>query len=222
MVRSLALPYFECQDDSHSYQACLLMVFQYVLGLVGRTLDDLDQLLGVEPGHHPCPAAALPSLQEDGWEAAYYTNFPWEKYSAAPKEQLEAIYGKEGAKLMEVYPVPAVCQKQLTAAHKTKSVIKPGLVDMAVLRQLHHDGWQLIVGLNIKALKGEKGFALRYVVVTGLNDKAVTLHDPGPGGKAQHKVGHDLFLKAWRYPQDQGELVALRQALTPIVAELEK
>ncbi|OGC82601.1 MAG: hypothetical protein A2788_00140 [Candidatus Abawacabacteria bacterium RIFCSPHIGHO2_01_FULL_46_8] len=221
MLRSLAIPFYECQASERSYQACLLMALKFVTPAESRSLSELDELCLYQAGQYPWLPLALLALSKEDWETKYVSNFPWEKYLADPAAQLKALYGKSASELAQAYPSKENLAKWLPQVKEQEALIEERLLEPDELIKLHQAGWCLIAVINIKALKGEKGVEPRCVMITGIDANSISFHDPGPEGRSNHKVGLDLFLKAWRYPADQGELVALRQAIVPIMAELE-
>lgn len=197
------------------------MVMKFVLPEEMRSMDEMDAICSYKENKYPWPPIPLLKLIKEGWEAKYFTNFPWDQYAEDSQSPIKAIYGKIANEMEKTYPDQEDLKKWLDEVLARGETMEHRLLEMADLAKMYHDGWYLIVALNIKSIKGEKGIEPRCVAITGMDDNSISFHDPGPDGKSNHKVGCDLFLKSWRYPGEQGEAIALRQSIAPIVAELE-
>jgi len=57
-----------------------------------------------------------------------------------------------------------------------------------------------LVNLNAAVLHGRGGYSGHFVVVCGVGDGTVTLHDPGVPPAPDLTVSEEGFISAWAYP----------------------
>jgi hypothetical protein len=69
------------------------------------------------------------------------------------------------------------------------------------------NGYLLICNINCCALDGEPGFTGHSVVVKGVEDGTVILHDPGLPPIANRKVSFEKFKRAWASPDKTAQNV---------------
>lgn len=201
---------FENPDGSHCFQAVLRSVLHHFLPSRELSWEDLDGLSGKRPGRWTWPTTALLAMHDLGLAVVTQEDFDYRAFAERGEGYLEEHLGAAVARAQAAH---SDLEYEREAARRYAEVgagelRAPDLDDVA---RLLGGGHLVVCNVNRAVLKGRPGYSGHFVLVYGLDEESVWLHDPGPPTAPEQRVPRPLFLAAWAYPDERAKnLMAFR------------
>jgi hypothetical protein len=194
------VPFFaNTEDDTHCVQAAFRMVLGYFLPDSDFTWEQLDEATGKQKDMWTWPMVGLNWIQTMGFEVTYIEEFDYQKFIDDGKDYLVEKYGREVADAQARHS--NIVMEQENAKDFIQNVsIDNRIPEVADISKLLSTGYLVIASVNSRTLNGNSGYVGHAIVVKGIDDDGVLLHDPGLPALKNRKVPFDLFDRAWSYP----------------------
>ena len=161
--------------------------------------EQLDEISHKEPGKWTWPTAAMVWLMDHGYDVKLIEEFDYKEFAEKGMDYLIDKCGQEVAEAQADNSLIEVEQK--TAADFVKRApVEYRVPSIDDLKHLIAKGWVVICNVNASLLHGQIGYTGHFVVVTVVDDKEVTLHDPGLPPYPDLAVERAEFEHAWGYP----------------------
>jgi len=188
--------YSNTPENVRCVQACLRMILKHLLDreFSWQELDDLTQS---GPDEVTSPAAALVGMTKLGLQATLVADFDHLRFSEEGIDYVRHTHGDE------------VANWQLANGNVEKSrALSRDLFSSSVLyehrtpkleyvNQLLEQGYGVFCGVNSRIINNKEGYSGHSVVMLGLDDTTVKIHDPGLPPKPHLEVPIQKFTDAW-------------------------
>jgi hypothetical protein len=198
----LEVPFFSnTPDDFHCFQAALRMVLAYHFPTKTYDWKKLDRLTA-HTANYTWPSAGLLYCASIGLEVRLMDGYDYKRFAIEGYDYLVEIAGKEVADDQQRNSDLA---QEMEYAKKLLSIIpaEKKIPSLENLRECLLQGRLVICNVNSRTLNVQGGYAGHFVVVIGLNDEGVWLHDPGLPAIENRLVTWDEFDRAWSYPDSR-------------------
>jgi len=175
----LSIPFYpNTKDNSHCVQACLKMALKYYFPKKTYSLTKLDNATNHKSNQwDTITMLFLASLH---FQVQYYASFNNKKFAEQGETYLKTIWSTEVFKE----------QKKHSNFKREQNLIKKELKDtkitshnrpatMSDIKRLFAKHYTVFAAINPYTLDGDKGYSSHLVVITAINSKTITFHDPG-------------------------------------------
>ncbi|NCN82712.1 MAG: hypothetical protein GW947_01980 [Candidatus Pacebacteria bacterium] len=214
-------PFFpNTPDNTHCYQAVFKMLLKQYFPNEECSWDELEKITAKVEGLWTWPTAGLLWLAEKGLAVKSVGLFDYEAFVEQGEGYLLDFYGENiGQSQIDHSDIP---QEQIIAQeYVAKAIRETRLAQIAdITTALDSDSF-VICNVNLKALNNEAGYSGHFVLIYGHDDKNLFLQDPGLPAQKEHKVSFDQFIKAWAYPSEKSQGMAVI-SFVPTFAASEK
>jgi len=209
----LHIPFYKnLKDDSHCFQACLKMLLKYTFPKESYSFAKLDHLTAHKPYQWTWNTAGLLFLAKKGFEVISIENFDYKQFVQFGEEYLRMIWTEE---ILETQKRYSDFQKERILAKKfihqktIQHIRRPTI--FSEIEEYFRSGYITLVTLNPLVLEGKEGYGSHIVILTNIDRKIVTFHDPGLPSYEGRKVTRKLFQKALYSPyRGIASLIAIR------------
>jgi hypothetical protein len=210
-------PFYYNFDDTHCVQCVLRGVLESFEPTKTHTWEDLDTLTGKEPGKWTWPYRLCTNLSKIGYEIIVIDATDDNDYlEFGIYETLVKMLGVEAAnkqrEMADLDKVKQDLEEYITLQKQgnlTIFVRSPNLQDY---KDYLSQGFLISSSLNSRVLDGRDGSGSHAVLVYGIDDEYVYLHDSNWENGAQKAVPHALFQQASTSPTaQQWSIMALRK-----------
>jgi hypothetical protein len=195
----IKIPFFpNDKTDLHCMHACMQMILKYYYPDKKFSISRLNKLLKIgNKKMYGFPEMEVVVLSDLGINAKYYSSSDDRKWYNKGKEYLLEKYQKEVAediwkmtnfKIQKPFFVKALKEKRFI--HKKLS--------FEDLEAFFKKGYLVSPTININALENKKGYAGHAVLITDIDKKFITFHDPGLLPMPDSKIKKKYFIKAWK------------------------
>lgn len=186
------------EDDRHCYSATLSMIVASFVPDLPPKLEVGNRIAGKRPGRTEWPIAAPLWLQRNGFDIEVIFDFDYPAVARDGIEYIRARYGDEVADWQAINTnIPSKATVSAFLAEIPFQQRTPEFED--VIHALEA-GLLVTVSVNSACLRGEDGYVAHYVVVKGMTDTEVILHNPGLPPMPNQHVAIDRFVEAWSWP----------------------
>ena len=187
-------------DSAHCYSAALAMVLSYFVPEVPAVVEVGERVSAKPEGKSAWPIAAPLWLQNHGLDVAVTFDFDYEALAELGIEYIRARYGDEVADWQQQHSL-------LPSADSVRQFLASVRFDrrtphLALIETALTDGRLVVVTVNPKRLMQQEGYGNHSVVVKGMTDSEVLLHNPGLPPVPQQHVSHEDFVAAWSSPSN--------------------
>ncbi len=193
--------YSNTPDDTHCFQASLRMVVKYFWPVEEYTWKELELITAKAAGLWTWPTAGMLWLQKKGAQVVSIESFNYETFSQDGGAYLLDFLGREvgGQQISHsnIQQEVALAKQAIQKIHIETRV--PKISDIS---KLISDGYLVICNVNSSALNGDEGYVGHFVVIVGVDESYLWLHDPGLPAQKNRKVNIRQFEKAWGFPHD--------------------
>jgi hypothetical protein len=194
------VPFYEnTPDNTHCYQASLRMVLEYFEPKSRWTWEKLEEFTNKKPNMWTWPMVGLMNMQKRGYEVMAIDTFNYEQFVKEGIKYIERVYGPEIAKVQDEHAdinQGIIESKEFikTNIHK----LRPATIeDVESYINLGH---LIIADVNLKKMNNQPGIDNHMLLIYGVEEGFIYMHDPGlPPNKAR-KESIDNFMKAWAFP----------------------
>ena len=207
---ALNLPFYSSPDDTHCFQAVLKMILAYFLPGRSYTWADLETISAKKERLWTWPTAAVIALREMGFDVVLIEDFDYERFAERGEDYVLEHYGGEVGRVQIDHSDVA---QEMRLARELIGIIMPKVAvpSFGDIKRLMSLGYVLACNLNSRILNNKDGYAGHFVVITGIDDDHITLHDPGIPPHPNRKVSKELFEKSWGYPlRNSRNVIAFR------------
>jgi len=205
------IPYFKQPDDTHCFQACLKMVLKYFFPEKDFTFEELDKMSDKPKDKWTWSCAALVELKNMGLKIKHYSIFDYNNFVKNGAEYIRKTYDKKVAeKMIEMSDIESEIEN-------AKMMIEEDIFELKELPFNNIENWfknnyVMILLINSKMINNEPEYAGHFVVVTRLDKDNIFIHDPNISyGSPNRKVEKDLFIKAWKYPEKENDVILIKK-----------
>jgi YD repeat-containing protein len=202
MAQKSPVPFFSnTEDNNHCFQAALRIVLGYFQPNNTYDWDELDRLTA-HTANYTWPAAGLLHCVSVGLEIVLIDDFDYDRFSAEGYDYLLDVSGKEVA---DVQRKNSNLEQEMEFVKRLKSAVRaekriPLREDLI---QLVDEGALVICNVNSRLLAEQEGYSGHFVVVTGIENDGIRLHDPGLPPRENAIESWARFEKAWSYPDQK-------------------
>lgn len=206
------LPFFSnTSDNFHCFQAALKMVLAYYAPATTYDWEELDRLTA-HTANYTWPSAGLLHCVSLGLEVRVIDGYDYERFASEGYDYLLELAGKEVAddqlRNSDLEQERRYARELLSRIPTEKRI--PSFDDLG---RFLMEGWLVICNVNIRTLNGEEGYAGHFVVVIGMNDDGIWLHDPGLPPHENRFITWDQFDRGWSYPDTRARnIMAFRSS----------
>ena len=194
--------FFANLDDTHCFQASIRMILKYFNPSDNYDWNELDKLSGKKEGLWTWPLYAMVKLEENGFDVVNIEDFDYDRFSKEGEPYVMERFGPE---------VGAAQIKNSDIAYEMKNAelflkrcqFEPRMPDLQDIENLLKNGYLLICNVNSCALNDIHGYCGHFVVVYDINNKYLTLHDPGLPPHESRRVARNKFIRSWAYPTEK-------------------
>jgi len=178
------------------------MILEYYFPEEKFTWEELDKLSGKKEGLWTWPLKTMIHLKDRGLQVINREYFDYERFSREGDSYLIGRFGEEvGRSQIENSDIPSEMENAKRILTDIDLELRvPGFSD---IRELLNEGFLVVCNVNLHALNGDPGYSGHFVLIIGIDDGSLYMHDPGPPPVKNRKVSHGQFLKAWAYPSDK-------------------
>ncbi len=214
MRKSLKIPFFaNLKDDNHCLQACFKMILKHYFPEKNYSFKKLDKLSKHVNGKLTWQGAFLISLYKMGFEVINIENLDYKKFAKNGNRYLKTIWSEEVFNTQNKFSDLKKEQKnaqKITQENGIKLINKE--VSIKDVEKYFNDGFIVVVSINPCVLVNKKCYWSHVVLITDINDKIITFHDPGLPPVENKKVSKRLFEKAMIKPwKEDTNLIAVRK-----------
>lgn len=191
--------YANTSDDLHCYEASLRSILKYFKPEEEYNWEQMEAVTGKRIGKWTWPQRSFVWLQKHGFEIVNIEVFDYARFIAEGGKYLMEFYGEEAGREQiahsDLVQEQAVCINFLNLVHTELRI--PDIKD---IRSLLQQGYLLNCLVNSAALNGHKGYVGHSIVIKGITEEEIILHDPGLPSLEDRHVAFATFEKAWGYP----------------------
>lgn len=202
------VPFFaNTSDDLHCYEASLRMILKFFQPDREYSWEEMETITGKKEGLWTWPQQGMLWFQEHGFDVVNIETFDYPRFVETGVNYLFELYGEEGAKEQLAHcDIPAeieIC-KQFYKEVKTELRL-PTWND---IKHLLEKGYLLGCLINSAALNNISGYVGHFVVIKGITDSTLILHDPGLPPQENRIVTYQTFERAWANPDENTKNIA--------------
>lgn len=186
-------------DGTHCFQAVLKMALATFEPDKDYSYEQLDRISQKVEGKWTWPTAAMVWLMERGYEVRLVEEFDYKEFA---DRGMDYLIDKCGQEVAEAQADNSLIEEErkTAAAFVERAPVDFRVPSLEDLKQLVEDGWVVICNINAALLHEQSGYTGHFVVITDVDDKEVTLHDPGLPPSPALSVELATFEHAWGYP----------------------
>lgn len=202
MITSIPF-YANTKNDLRCTQAVLRMV----LKSEGKsyTFTKLDRLTHRRANDWTWNAPVQLAMSKLGFSCLLYEDFNYQAFARKGRAYLEKTFGDEWTSTESKHT--SLSDQARLAKQMLKKIGPPKppatITDM---RRLFKQGWYVAPTVNSAKLQNRSGYVNHVVLVTGMDEKTVTIHDPGSPPRPHWKISWSRFqqaftgaMKAWGF-----------------------
>jgi hypothetical protein len=190
-------------DDTHCLPASFAMIRGFFEPDLTIGWDEWSETVGYVPGKGSWSMAGLMWFKDHGYEVVHIAAFDYKEFAARGPEYLLEALDEETA--MWDIKFTDFDIEQARAARFMRSGIwlqrQPTVDD---IRNYLTNGYLIKCSVNLHALNGRTGYLSHAVVLKGMTEHEVIMHDPGLPARPSRHVPIEDFLLAWDEPNRPG------------------
>ena len=191
--------YPNTEDNTHCFQAALKMVIKYFQSNRELSWEELEKLTGKKGNLWTWPLATIVWMKNQGYEVIDIEMFDYKEFVKDKEKYLLRFYGNEVGN--EQIKHSDVTQEVKYA----KQLIKTNLVTKDVptiqtIKGLLEEKYLMICLVNSHKLNSKEGYVGHFVVVKGIEENNLIIHDPGLPPLENRKISIHDFEQAWSVP----------------------
>lgn len=200
------------KDNSHCFQACLKMVLKFYFPKINFSYKKLDKISDHKSGMWTWQGKSLLYLNNLGFKIINIENLDYKKFSLSGEKYLKNIWPEKVFNLQKKYSNLKEEQKIAEKLIRNKAI---KLINKKVLfsdlEKYFRNGYLVIVSVNPCVFNNKKCYWSHAVLITDVDSKLVTFHDPGLPPVKNRKITKKKFIKAMSEPwKKDNNLIALK------------
>jgi len=186
------------------------MVLKYFLPNREFSWKELEKMSAKKKNLWTWPTAAILNLKKMGFDVIKISDFDYERFAKEGEKYLVEKYGEKVAEIQikhsDIAQEKGLAKKLIK---EFKTIKRPASFDD--IKKLLSKGYLIICNVNSRALNNQEGYVGHFVVIVGVEDEKIILHDPGLPPFPNREVPKNIFEKAWSYPSvNEKNLIALK------------
>lgn len=202
----MRIPSFHANfDDVHCMESCLRSIIEYFEPGAILSWDDMDRLSNKQPEKWSWPQFAAKNMLDRGYAVKRISwGSPQDVVDKGVRQYLVDLQGEEAAEIsiknsVSIQEIEDACRALMAHPNHHHQKRIPALDDV---RSFLGNGFLVISMVNAKALNGEEGYAGHSVLIYGMDDAFIYMHDSGLPALPERKVTHADFLAAATSPKE--------------------
>lgn len=205
MISDNPVPFYaNTPDDTHCFQAALRMLLKYFYPDEDYSWQELDELSAKVKDLWTWPTAGLIWLKHKGLDVRVITPFDYQAFIAEGGDFLISKYGKEVGQAQIEHS--DIAQERELAKQLLQAVpIDQNIPTLADIISMVRQGYIVMCNVNSQVLNGRQGYVGHFVLVKGIADQMLVVHDPGLPPLENRLVSFQDFEKAWAYPNEEAK-----------------
>jgi hypothetical protein len=187
------------------------MVLKYFFPEKDFTFEELDKISDKKKDKWSWVSSAAIALKNMKLEVKHYSIFDYNDFIKNGSDYIRKNYEKEvSEKMIKLSNIKSEVEN-------AKKMVKENIFELKGLsfediESLFKQKYMIILLINCDIINNEPGYDGHYVILTGIDDDNVFIHDPGiENGSPNRKVNRDLFIKAWRYPEKENDIILIKK-----------
>lgn len=197
------IPFFSnTKDNTHCYQAALKIVLKHFMPYKTFSMKALDELTAHSKSLWTWPTQAIINLHKMGFEIVDIDDFDISKFIKLGDKYLIQKYGSFVAKEQKTHSNISR-ERKIYREYLSLGLHQQRIPKVEEINDLLQKGYLVICNLNAQTLNRKAGYIGHFVVIFGIDDKYVYIHDPGLPPIKNRKITHKDFIQAWAYPDAQ-------------------
>ena len=210
------VPFVPNTDDGmHCYQSSFLMLLRHFLPERSWSMTDAEEITDKRTDETAWPIAGPLWLVRHGFDVRVTFDFDYRAMSNEGNTYSRRRYGDEVADWQRQRGSNFV-DNDLAKAFLADVDIQQSVPKFSDITDSLERGGLAICGVNSRRLNGEDGYVGHNVVIFGIDETYVLLHNPGPPPIEGQRVSRGDFAAAWSHPDDSGRyLMTVRPAGEP-------
>jgi len=206
------VPFFSnTPDDTHCVQAALRMVLKYFLPERDFSWEELDKATAKVEGKWTWTMAGLVWMKGLGFMVKDIEDFDYAAFSRAGETYLLETFGEEVGREQIVHTGNLSQEMELARQFVESHLAEKRIPAVEEIIELLRQGYLVTCNVNARTLNSKEGYVGHFIVVKGVTDRSLIVHDPGLPALKNRDVDLALFERAWAYPNDTARnIVAFR------------
>lgn len=203
--------YANTPDDTHCFQAGLKSILKYFVSDRDFTWEELDKATAKGKDLWTWPMAGLIWMKSQGFDIQNIEIFDYQKFINIGQAYLVEKYGADVA---AAQARNSDVDQEIGYAKKFVSLIKTQEREATLDDIIDYLKKGYLVGVNVNArtLNGEPGYVGHFVLVKGVKDGNLIIHDPGSPPLENRVISFEQFDKGWAYPTvEERNLMAFKK-----------
>jgi len=205
------MPYFKQPDNTHCFQACLKMILKYFFPEKDFTYEELDKISDKPKDKWTWRCNALVELKKMGLNIKTYSSFDYNDFIKNGADYIRKRYDKEVAeKMIGMSDIESEIEN-------TEKMLKENIFELKELlfedaENFFKKNYVIILLVNSRIINNKSGYSGHFVILTGFDKDSIFIHDPSiENGSPNRKVKKDLFVKAWKYPEKENDVILIKK-----------
>lgn len=217
MKEPLRIPFYaNLKDDNHCLQACFKMILKYYFPEKNYSFKKLDKLSKHINGKWTWQGAFLLALSKMDFEIVNIENLDYKKFAKEGDKYLKTIWHKnvfdKQNQFSDLKQEKRIAKK-IIEEEKIKVINREASIKD--IERYFSNNFLVAVSINPCVLVKKKCYWSHLVLITDINEKTVTFHNPGLPPIENKKVNKRLFEKAMTKPwKEDTNLIAVRKKLS--------
>ncbi len=205
------LPFYRnTPDNTHCFQASLMMILGYFMPQREFLFEELDKISAKKFNLWTWPTATLIWMQENGFDVIDIEYFDYKKFIKEGGDYLLELFGKEMGEA-QIRNSDIEQERRLSLELLEKVTVQAAIPSKETIFALMDDGYVIGVNVNSAILNGKSGYSGHFVIIKGYDKTGFILNDPGLPGEENKKVPFTVFEEAWAYPNEKAKnIIAFR------------
>ncbi len=202
VVQISGVPFYaNTPDDGRCFQAALRMVLGYYLPTRRYTWAELDAVTA-HKDKSTWPMTGVLHCLSLGFQVTWIDPFDLKRFSREGYAYMLEVYGREVTdnQMIQSNVVQEMRYAGQLAAKITAETRVPTRRD---LESCLARGRVVICNVNARTMNGQLGYMGHFVVVIGIDEAGVRLHDPGLPPSENRFVDWQTFDRAWSHPDER-------------------
>lgn len=188
------------------------MLLKYTFPKERYSYKELDKLTFHKSDQWTWNTGGLLFLARKGFEIVSIENFDYKQFVEFGEEYLKMIWTEEVFEAQKKYsdfPQERKRAKKFLSEGSIRHIRRP--TTLSEIEEYFRKGFVVLVTINSLALEKEKGYVSHIVILTDIDKKTVTFHDPGLPPQEGRVASRRDFEKALYSPyREIASLIAVR------------
>jgi len=196
----LRIPFYSnTSDNTHCFQASLKMILKYFLPGHIFSWEKLEKMSAKKEGLWTWPTATILVLKKMGFDLVVMEDFDYERFGNEGEYYLLEKYGRQAGRAQIEH---SDILQEIKLAKQLIKALKPinRVPSFDDIRYLMQQGYLIGCNINSRILNNKAGYVGHFLVITGIGNNKIIVHDPGLPPHQNRVIPKNIFEKAWGYP----------------------